>query len=104
MRTCAAYFAQQIPEQNRTTDDVLLATSTLNLAEFLCLWSFDRSTLWHPWPALRPDFLPCRKLYYFHENQLNYPVREEKERDFQLGWIQVVRELHSQSTSCARIR
>lgn len=31
------------------------------------------------------------QVLYFHENEVQgYPVRNEKERDFQLGWIQIV--------------
>ena len=29
-------------------------------------------------------------MLYFHENQLNYPVEREEERDFQFGWIQIL--------------
>lgn len=27
---------------------------------------------------------------YFHENQLNYPVEKEEEKDYQFGWIQIL--------------
>ncbi len=38
--------------------------------------------------ALRPDVSAARKIVYFHENQLTYPARHEKERDFHLSWMQ----------------
>ena len=31
-----------------------------------------------------------RKVVYFHENQLCYPVRERKDRDFQYGYNQIL--------------
>ncbi len=31
-----------------------------------------------------------RKILYFHENQLIYPVQQSKERDFQYGYNQVL--------------
>lgn len=40
--------------------------------------------------GLRPDLSVCRKIVYFHENQLNYPVREIKERDCQYGLNQIM--------------
>lgn len=40
--------------------------------------------------AVRPDLLATRKILYFHENQFEYPVREEIERDGQFGWSQVM--------------
>ena len=39
--------------------------------------------------ALRPDLSRLKKIVYFHENQLVYPVRKVKERDFQYGYNQV---------------
>lgn len=54
---------------------VLLASSVLNLAELV---------------ALRPDLGRLRKVLYFHENQLIYPVRKSQERDFQYGYNQVL--------------
>lgn len=40
--------------------------------------------------ALRPDLAALKKVLYFHENQLVYPVRQDKERDFQYGYNQVL--------------
>ena len=39
----------------------------------------------------RPDLAAVpRKVVYFHENQLIYPVRERKDRDFQYGYNQIL--------------
>ena len=54
---------------------VLFASSVLNLAELV---------------ALRTDLAPLKKLLYFHENQLIYPVRKQQERDFQYGYNQIL--------------
>lgn len=40
--------------------------------------------------AVRPDLVRLRKVLYFHENQMNYPVRHEQERDIQFAWNQIV--------------
>lgn len=40
--------------------------------------------------ALRPDLAQLKKVLYFHENQLVYPVRKDQERDFQYGYNQVL--------------
>ncbi|XP_063070778.1 glycosyltransferase-like domain-containing protein 1 isoform X2 [Engraulis encrasicolus] len=72
-RTSALHFMQNIPES--PSYRVLLASSVLNLAELV---------------ALRPDLGRLRKVLYFHENQLVYPVRRSQERDFQYGYNQVL--------------
>ena len=54
---------------------VLFASSVLNLAELM---------------ALRPDLTQLKKVLYFHENQLIYPVRKQQERDFQYGYNQIL--------------
>ncbi|XP_078609532.1 tRNA-queuosine alpha-mannosyltransferase-like isoform X1 [Branchiostoma floridae x Branchiostoma japonicum] len=72
-RTSALYISQQIPHQHNFS--VLFASSVLNLAELL---------------ALRPDLTQLRKLLYFHENQLVYPIRKHQDRDFQYGYNQVL--------------
>ncbi|KAG9349143.1 hypothetical protein JZ751_029464, partial [Albula glossodonta] len=54
---------------------VLFTSSVLNLAELV---------------ALRPDLARLKKVLYFHENQLVYPVRKNQERDFQYGYNQVL--------------
>lgn len=40
--------------------------------------------------ALRPDLQALRKIVYFHENQITYPCRDEKERDIQFSYVQMV--------------
>jgi len=77
LRCSSMYFADIIPVDNLNlyTKRVLFCTSMLNLTELL---------------ALRPDLLQFNKFLYFHENQLTYPSRYEKERDFQFGWNQII--------------
>ncbi|KAI6065296.1 Glycosyltransferase-like domain-containing protein 1 isoform X3 [Aix galericulata] len=60
---------------SRSTDRILFASSVLNLAELA---------------ALRPDLGKLKKVLYFHENQLAYPVQSWKERDFQYGYNQIL--------------
>lgn len=68
---------------------ILFASSVLNLAELV---------------ALRPDLNQCKKIVYFHENQLIYPVRKtstrnknqienKEQRDFQYGYNQILTSL-----------
>ncbi|KFO11307.1 Glycosyltransferase-like domain-containing protein 1, partial [Balearica regulorum gibbericeps] len=54
---------------------ILFASSVLNLAELA---------------ALRPDLGKLKKILYFHENQLAYPVQKCQERDFQYGYNQIL--------------
>jgi glycosyltransferase involved in cell wall biosynthesis len=72
MRGAAVTFADRLSE-TRTPPafDTVFCSSYLNLAEFLGL---VRVRLGHP-----------RTVVYFHENQLTYPVRDEKERDYHFG-------------------
>ncbi|XP_048390465.1 glycosyltransferase-like domain-containing protein 1 isoform X1 [Stegostoma tigrinum] len=72
-RTAALYFMQTIPPSENYR--VLFTSSVLNLAELI---------------ALRPDLAKLKKVLYFHENQLVYPVRKSQERDFQFGYNQVI--------------
>lgn len=72
-RTGALYISQQIPMDH--CFKVIFTSSVLNLAELI---------------ALRPDLKDARKIVYFHENQLVYPVQEKKERDFQYGYNQIL--------------
>ncbi|XP_015834050.1 tRNA-queuosine alpha-mannosyltransferase isoform X2 [Tribolium castaneum] len=58
-----------------TSEKILFCSSVLNLAELL---------------GLRPDLQPLKKIVYFHENQLIYPVRDIKERDVQYSYNQIV--------------
>ncbi|XP_076849530.1 tRNA-queuosine alpha-mannosyltransferase isoform X2 [Brachyhypopomus gauderio] len=72
-RTAALYFMQAIPSS--PSYRVLFTSSVLNLAELV---------------ALRPDLASLKKILYFHENQLIYPVRKSQERDFQYGYNQIL--------------
>ncbi|XP_017030817.1 tRNA-queuosine alpha-mannosyltransferase [Drosophila kikkawai] len=72
-RTSALYFSQLIPLDHQYT--VLFTSSVLSLAELV---------------GLRPDLGKCRKIVYFHENQLIYPVREVKTRDCQYGLNEIL--------------
>lgn len=72
-RMSALHFAQAIPTDHQY--NILFTSSVLNLAELL---------------GVRPDLAKCRKIVYFHENQLVYPVREIKDRDCQYGLNQVM--------------
>ncbi|XP_072253701.1 tRNA-queuosine alpha-mannosyltransferase [Leuresthes tenuis] len=72
-RTAALYFSQTIP--TCPSYRVLFSSSVLNLCELV---------------ALRPDLAHLKKVLYFHENQLVYPVRKDQDRDFQYGYNQVL--------------
>ena len=60
------YFSQVIPEHHEYK--CVFTTSVINFAELL---------------GLRPDLVKCRKIVYFHENQLTYPVNKTRDFDFQ---------------------
>ncbi|XP_056879976.1 glycosyltransferase-like domain-containing protein 1 isoform X2 [Takifugu flavidus] len=66
-RTAALLLSQIVPMC--PSYRVLFSSSVLNLCELV---------------ALRPDLARLKKVLYFHENQLVYPVRQDKERDFHL--------------------
>ncbi|KAM6421263.1 tRNA-queuosine alpha-mannosyltransferase isoform 3-T4 [Rhynochetos jubatus] len=72
-RTAALHFMQTVPAS--TDYRILFASSVLNLAELA---------------ALRPDLGKLKKVLYFHENQLAYPVQKCQERDFQYGYNQIL--------------
>uniref|UniRef100_A0A3Q3AEI6 tRNA-queuosine alpha-mannosyltransferase n=1 Tax=Kryptolebias marmoratus TaxID=37003 RepID=A0A3Q3AEI6_KRYMA len=72
-RTAALYFSQIVP--TCPSYRVLFSSSVLNLCELV---------------ALRPDLACLKKVLYFHENQLVYPVRKDQDRDFQYGYNQVL--------------
>ncbi|XP_077947175.1 tRNA-queuosine alpha-mannosyltransferase isoform X2 [Gasterosteus aculeatus] len=72
-RTAALHFSQTLPIC--PSHRVLFSSSVLNLCELV---------------ALRPDLAHLKKVLYFHENQLVYPVRKDQERDFQYGYNQVL--------------
>ena len=73
-RTSALYFSQTVSKP--VSADILFCSSVLNLSE-LC--------------SLRPDIAKIpKKIVYFHENQLAYPVQSVKARDFQYGYNQIL--------------
>ncbi|KAM9664304.1 tRNA-queuosine alpha-mannosyltransferase isoform 2-T13 [Trichechus inunguis] len=72
-RTSALYFSQHVPISEHYR--ILFASSVLNLTELA---------------ALRPDLGKLKKILYFHENQLVYPVKKCQERDFQYGYNQIL--------------
>lgn len=72
-RTSALFFSQVIPKEHQYK--IILTSSVLNLAELL---------------GVRSDLAKCKKIVYFHENQLMYPVREIKDRDCQYGFNQIM--------------
>ncbi|SPP86488.1 glycosyltransferase-like domain-containing protein 1-like [Drosophila guanche] len=72
-RTSALYFSQLIPSDHNYK--VLFTSSVLSLSELI---------------GVRPDLIACRKIVYFHENQLVYPVREVKTRDCQYGFNEIL--------------
>uniref|UniRef100_A0A0A9XQP4 tRNA-queuosine alpha-mannosyltransferase n=1 Tax=Lygus hesperus TaxID=30085 RepID=A0A0A9XQP4_LYGHE len=72
-RTSALYLSQVIPKQHAFR--VMFSSSVLNLGDLI---------------ALRNDLADVKKIVYFHENQLVYPVREKKDRDFQYGYNEIV--------------
>lgn len=71
-RCSALILSSSIP--SITTERVLFCSSVLSLAELL---------------GLRPDLCALKKVVYFHENQLVYPIREIKERDIQFAYNQI---------------
>jgi len=73
MRTSSFHFAQKIPKKYNYR--YLFTSANLNLAELV---------------GLRPDLCKVKKILYFHENQLVYPVRKKQERDFQYGYNQII--------------
>ncbi|XP_061464850.1 glycosyltransferase-like domain-containing protein 1 isoform X2 [Rhineura floridana] len=72
-RTAALYFMQTVPANAGYR--ILFASSVLNLTELV---------------ALRPDLGKLKKVLYFHENQLTYPVQKCQDRDFQYGYNQIL--------------
>ena len=71
-RTSALTISEKIPKTNKFT--TLFTSSVLSLAELI---------------GIRPDLACLRKIVYFHENQLCYPVQTVKDRDYQFGYNQV---------------
>ncbi|XP_035908561.1 glycosyltransferase-like domain-containing protein 1-like [Anopheles stephensi] len=71
-RMSALQFAGRISTAHRY--QTIFCSSVLNLSELI---------------GMRTDLAHCRKIVYFHENQLCYPVRESKQRDVQYGINQI---------------
>lgn len=72
-RTSALHFSQIIPMEH--SYETIFTTTVLNLAELV---------------GMRPDLTTCKKIVYFHENQLIYPVQIIKERDCQYGLNEIM--------------
>jgi glycosyltransferase involved in cell wall biosynthesis len=77
MRHAPVTFAQELQQryQDDQTWDVLFCTDMLNLAEFVGLCP----------PSVRD--LP--RIVYYHENQLTYPNREDRERDLHFAFTNI---------------
>ena len=77
MRGGAVWFAEQYGELLRSRPDVLFASSYLPLAELY---------------GLVPELAAVPSVYYFHENQLAFPVRREHVGgpDYHFGLTQLV--------------
>jgi len=73
-RSSALWFSQQIPD-NSSEFSHLFCSSVLNLCELV---------------GLRHELVKTRKVVYFHENQLVYPVQETKDRDYQYGYNEIL--------------
>lgn len=75
MQGGAVTLAQKAVEQfdQGFSPDVLFVTDMVNLPAFLSL--------------TRPHFSDIPVVLYFHENQLTYPIREDKERDYTYAYI-----------------
>lgn len=71
-RCSALILYDRIPKVS--TETVLFCSSVLNLAELL---------------GLRPDLNTLKKIVYFHENQLIYPVQQIKRRDVQYAYNEI---------------
>lgn len=83
MRHAAICFADQASERLTQGEnwDLVFATDMLNLAEF---------------KGLAPGSIArLPSVMYFHENQLTYPVREERERDLHFAMSNIVSALAS---------
>lgn len=78
MRHAAVTFAGEVERRRAVGEswDRIFCSDMLNLAEFRGLAPAAVAAL--------PTVL------YFHENQINYPVQVEKERDFQFGLTNIV--------------
>ncbi|OQR66576.1 glycosyltransferase domain-containing protein 1-like [Tropilaelaps mercedesae] len=71
-RTSALWLSMNIPRKRYKR---LFITSVVNLAELV---------------GLRRDLAESEKVLYFHENQVEYPVRNPKHRDYQYAYNQIL--------------
>ncbi|GFR17297.1 glycosyltransferase-like domain-containing protein 1 [Trichonephila clavata] len=71
--TSPLHFSEAIPINQNFR--VLFTSSVVSLAQLI---------------ALRSDLAQLYKIVYFHENQLAYPVREQKKRYFQHGYNDIL--------------
>jgi glycosyltransferase involved in cell wall biosynthesis len=74
MRASAIGFAQEVAEREEIPD-LILASDYLDVAAFRAL--------------LPKGIRDIPILTYFHENQLTYPVQDEKERDYQFVFTNI---------------
>ncbi|XP_078491671.1 zinc finger protein Ci-ZF(C3H/U1like)-1 isoform X1 [Ciona intestinalis] len=72
-RTSALYFSTLI--DSAFTCKTIFCSSVLNLCELV---------------GLNPQLGEAKKVLYFHENQLVYPVRNRHDGDFQFGYNQIM--------------
>ena len=72
-RTSAVEFYSQIDASK--SYQTIFCSSVLNVCELV---------------GLCPWLLKCKKVVYFHENQLEYPVQKQQERDFQYAYNQIL--------------
>ena len=72
MRGAALYFLRQVPAID--TYDAVLATDMMDLAGFRGL--------------VQKKIPPV--LFYFHENQLSYPLSQGEKRDFHMGFTNII--------------
>lgn len=81
MRHAAVEFARRVVR--RPLPDVILASEFLNLAEFAGL--------------LPSEWQRVPRVVYFHENQLTYPVADERERDYHYAFTHLTSILASRA-------
>lgn len=72
-RCGALMLSEMIPEDKQYK--TLFCSSDLSLSELV---------------GIRPKLVNCKKVVYFHENQLVYPVQKNEKLDFQFGFNQVM--------------
>lgn len=76
MRSCAAWFADELNQLPQAHFDLFFVTGFLNLADFRGL--------------LKPPYDRTPALLYMHENQLTYPLSPDEEFDFHFGFTNIL--------------